>query len=647
MNEFNIMLKKGEKMIQNLEKLKEEYKTYEKKAQALSKLINEVENFEDINLKSFKEDIKGLIEKFKSPNVVISVVAEVSNGKSTFLNSLVFKSNVLHNGIGAVTATIFRIEYADYYSIKSSIIDKKFSSIEELQTAIKEYNKIIREKVDNKEKVNIEEVVVTLPNENLKQGIVLYDTPGFGSLDEDQILPILKTAVFKSDAVIMLLDISQGLKKGEKEFVKTILKSIPPKKRYIVMNKIDAVISEDDLELMDEEEIQAQLKKVTNDTLKELANLSGIEPNDIRHYKVSAKKALIGYIKNRENALKESGFIEFEKDLWEKVISEKEEVFSERINNFKNLKNNVLSILDNQKKQVEETIQTLESLKEMLLNQRADIEAVLNSSIHKFKAYKDKILQIDMKLSSNDIFSKIENIIQREIYESLNREITITDKLKFWKQKEVYDEVVKKALKNAEKDIKILIQKEFNKFIDEVYNIQEDINRTIDNVNGKLSKFENLNISKIEKLDVIKRDEKFVFKNVNKRDIIQNYLGDSIDEFDWIDIINIFTNLVDSIITYLSKFYINSDKFHKDMSEGITREILENIKGEFEIKLKQAISDIKSLSFEIISTPSHIETRLREILRSLESHQEKEKEIQKNRDRLEKIENYISQVKSL
>ena len=634
-------------MIQNLEKLKEEYKTYEKKAQALSKLINEVENFEDINLKSFKEDIKGLIEKFKSPNVVISVVAEVSNGKSTFLNSLVFKSNVLHNGIGAVTATIFRIEYADYYSIKSSIIDKKFSSIEELQTAIKEYNKIIREKVDNKEKVNIEEVVVTLPNENLKQGIVLYDTPGFGSLDEDQILPILKTAVFKSDAVIMLLDISQGLKKGEKEFVKTILKSIPPKKRYIVMNKIDAVISEDDLELMDEEEIQAQLKKVTNDTLKELANLSGIEPNDIRHYKVSAKKALIGYIKNRENALKESGFIEFEKDLWEKVISEKEEVFSERINNFKNLKNNVLSILDNQKKQVEETIQTLESLKEMLLNQRADIEAVLNSSIHKFKAYKDKILQIDMKLSSNDIFSKIENIIQREIYESLNREITITDKLKFWKQKEVYDEVVKKALKNAEKDIKILIQKEFNKFIDEVYNIQEDINRTIDNVNGKLSKFENLNISKIEKLDVIKRDEKFVFKNVNKRDIIQNYLGDSIDEFDWIDIINIFTNLVDSIITYLSKFYINSDKFHKDMSEGITREILENIKGEFEIKLKQAISDIKSLSFEIISTPSHIETRLREILRSLESHQEKEKEIQKNRDRLEKIENYISQVKSL
>jgi len=646
-NEFNIMLKKGEKMIQNLEKLKEEYKTYEKKAQALSKLINEVENFEDINLKSFKEDIKGLIEKFKSPNVVISVVAEVSNGKSTFLNSLVFKSNVLHNGIGAVTATIFRIEYADYYSIKSSIIDKKFSSIEELQTAIKEYNKIIREKVDNKEKVNIEEVVVTLPNENLKQGIVLYDTPGFGSLDEDQILPILKTAVFKSDAVIMLLDISQGLKKGEKEFVKTILKSIPPKKRYIVMNKIDAVISEDDLELMDEEEIQAQLKKVTNDTLKELANLSGIEPNDIRHYKVSAKKALIGYIKNRENALKESGFIEFEKDLWEKVISEKEEVFSERINNFKNLKNNVLSILDNQKKQVEETIQTLESLKEMLLNQRADIEAVLNSSIHKFKAYKDKILQIDMKLSSNDIFSKIENIIQREIYESLNREITITDKLKFWKQKEVYDEVVKKALKNAEKDIKILIQKEFNKFIDEVYNIQEDINRTIDNVNGKLSKFENLNISKIEKLDVIKRDEKFVFKNVNKRDIIQNYLGDSIDEFDWIDIINIFTNLVDSIITYLSKFYINSDKFHKDMSEGITREILENIKGEFEIKLKQAISDIKSLSFEIISTPSHIETRLREILRSLESHQEKEKEIQKNRDRLEKIENYISQVKSL
>ena len=642
-------------MINNLERLKKEYNEYENKAIALSNILKDVENsglVESLNKgQNFNEDIKGFIEKFKSPNVVVSVVAEVSNGKSTFLNSLIFKNNVLHSGLGAVTATIFKIKYDESYSFNSSYLKQKFQSIEELQEAVKQYNKKIREKVDNDEKVEIEEVTITLPDENLKQGIVLYDTPGFGALDEAQILPILKQAVSKSDAVIMLLDISQGLKKGEKEFVKNVLKSIPAKKRYIVLNKMDSVVDEDDFDLMDEKEIKQQIEKVTNDTLNELSKLSNIDKKEIRHYKVSAKKALVGYVKNKEEALKESNFIEFENDFWHKVISEKEEVFNERIDSFNELKNNVLIILNKQQVEIEKTLETLNAMKEALLTQRADLEAVLNNSINKFNQYKTRVLSTT-EFDIDRIFREMEKIFYINIVENLESNISLFDKAKFWALQEKYEKEIESAMKKSESKIKSIINNSVNSFLENIYNVQEELNQTIEEVNTKLKSFDNLNISLIDKLDIVnKKGDRINIKNLNFNGYIDapDYFNQTIWSIVAAEYAFIFLGplglIVGSVLAYL--FSKNKENPNEKIAREITNEIMDKMDYDLKPKFKEVINKLRVLSIEIVSAPQNIETRLKEVLRSLESPEEKEKEIQKNQRNLDTLKSYVSQINNI
>ena len=48
---------------------------------------------------SYLIEADGLAKQLENPNISLSVVAEVANGKSTFLNALIFKDQVLHSGL--------------------------------------------------------------------------------------------------------------------------------------------------------------------------------------------------------------------------------------------------------------------------------------------------------------------------------------------------------------------------------------------------------------------------------------------------------------------------------------------------------------------------------------------------------------------
>ena len=212
-----------------------------------------------------------------------------------------------------------------------------------------------------------------MPNEHLKKGIILYDTPGFGALDEEAIIPILNKAIQSSDAVVMLLDVSQGLKKGEKNFMENTLKSIPANKRYVALNKIDAVLDEDD----DENEIQEQIDKVVNDTLKELSKMGNIPKEEIKHYEISAQTALTGYKKNREELLEMSGFPQFEEDLWKDLVAKKEEIFNDRAELYTKITDSIESLIDKEIESFTKTKQDLDNLLQNTKAQKLELEKLL------------------------------------------------------------------------------------------------------------------------------------------------------------------------------------------------------------------------------------------------------------------------------
>ncbi|RLA69662.1 MAG: hypothetical protein DRG30_09960, partial [Epsilonproteobacteria bacterium] len=240
--------------MKEFQKLKEEQFSYledVRKFEALVGLMNRsgIDLLEkSLATSSYLVEADGLAKQLQNPNISLSVVAEVANGKSTFLNALIFKDQVLHSGAGAVTARLFKVDYGEKYTLTIDNRTTNYRNIESLKKSAEKLNEETRRKMDTEKKVSendVKEVHITLPHQALKEGITIYDTPGFGSLDELLVIPLITEAVAKSDAVIMLLDIAQGFKKGEDKFVRDVLKSIPADKRFIVFNKIDGVISED------------------------------------------------------------------------------------------------------------------------------------------------------------------------------------------------------------------------------------------------------------------------------------------------------------------------------------------------------------------------------------------------------------------
>jgi len=279
-----------------------------------------------VKTKDLSNYIVGVIEKFDRDTINISVVAEVSSGKSTFLNALIFEKKVLDVRAGETTAKVFKISYGE--NIDNDSLKKKIKGINDRAKSEISKENFSLEDVD----INDYMVDLTSGNEKLRKGIVLYDTPGFGTLNEKVMFKLIKEAVNRSDAVILLLDIAQGLKKDEAKFIEGALSYIKKDKRFIVLNKFDSVIDEDEDE--DEEDIQDQINKVVSDTKNEICKMSeNIDRSvlDRQTYYLSAKKALSGKSTNNPKNLEFSRFPLFEESFWGRIVEAKKETFEENV----------------------------------------------------------------------------------------------------------------------------------------------------------------------------------------------------------------------------------------------------------------------------------------------------------------------------
>ncbi|HIC78478.1 MAG TPA: hypothetical protein EYP02_04775, partial [Sulfurovum sp.] len=277
------------------------------------------------DIKNIKLELTGLIDKFQRDTINISILSEVSSGKSTFLNALVFGESILESTIGETTAKIFNIRYGKKFSINGE--EKESLLALKKQISIENHKNL--ESINNNENINNLQSIITLPNENLKRGIELYDTPGFATINESAILPLLKDTISKSDATILLLDISQGIKKSEYHFIENMIPRIQNNKRFIVLNKYDTLIDEENLILKSKEQIDSELKNLIHNIESKLQLLQK-EPNKkIDTYHLSAKKALVSKIENDTVKFEESRFGLFEKDFWSRVITAKGEIFED------------------------------------------------------------------------------------------------------------------------------------------------------------------------------------------------------------------------------------------------------------------------------------------------------------------------------
>ncbi|WP_026393933.1 dynamin family protein [Acetobacterium malicum] len=181
--------------------------------------------------------IENLKTKIANRELVISVIGQFKRGKTSFING-VLEAAVLPVGIIPVTSVATKISYGE------ELAEVHFKTGESQTVALEQLVGYIAEQQNPNNQKGVSFVNLFLPDDFLKDGITLVDTPGVGSIHQnntDEAYAFMKD----SDAIIFMLSVDSPINEIEREFLVEARNYAA--KFYFAINKIDT-ISPADLE---------------------------------------------------------------------------------------------------------------------------------------------------------------------------------------------------------------------------------------------------------------------------------------------------------------------------------------------------------------------------------------------------------------
>lgn len=164
--------------------LKQELTTdLEKRLQRLEKAgleINLLRLIEQIvtrnGLVEFRPRIDTLAARLEDDSFELALFGRVSSGKSSMLNALL-GTDVLPVGINPITAVPTKLRYGPEIRAAVAFGDGRSEAV-----SIQELSRLVTEQGNPGNLKNVVRALVEVPSHRLKQGVLLVDTPGLGSL---------------------------------------------------------------------------------------------------------------------------------------------------------------------------------------------------------------------------------------------------------------------------------------------------------------------------------------------------------------------------------------------------------------------------------------------------------------------------------
>ena len=179
--------------------------------------------------------VQKLRKKLESDHVTVSVIGQFKRGKSALVNRIL-EDEVLPVGIVPVTAVVTTVEYGE----KSAAVHFNNGVVKEVE--FDEISTYVNEQENQDNKLNVTKVAIKTPSEFLKSGLTFVDTPGVGSMHENNTVEAY-AFVKESDAVIFTLSVDSPINQIEIDFLKNAKEYAA--KFYFAINKIDAIADED------------------------------------------------------------------------------------------------------------------------------------------------------------------------------------------------------------------------------------------------------------------------------------------------------------------------------------------------------------------------------------------------------------------
>ena len=267
---------------------------------------------------SERELVEEVKRKLEENRFNLVVLGQFKRGKTTFVNALLGK-RLLPSAVLPLTSIVTAIEYGE--KERAEVI---FHSGEVKEIPIEDIRLYVTEKENPANEKGVKYVRVFYPGSLLEKGIILVDTPGVGSLYDNN-TDVTYDFLPRVDAAVFLLTVDPPLSKEEAAFLKDIFPHV--ERIFFVLNKVDYIA-------------QDELLDVLSFVRENLERLLGKEGLSI--YPISARMALEGRINGDEELVKRSGILRLEGELEDFLLREKAQVV------LRSSVNKLLSVLSTQ-----------------------------------------------------------------------------------------------------------------------------------------------------------------------------------------------------------------------------------------------------------------------------------------------------------
>lgn len=187
-------------------------------------------------LVEFLPTIERISERMQNPCFEIAFFGRVSSGKSSLLNRIT-GCDVLPIGVTPVTAVPTRISAG-----RTAGALVRFTDTRDLAIPVERLGEFVTEQGNPGNHKHVADVLVQLPSERLKEGVVLVDTPGVGSLA----LAGSAAAVAylpRCDLGVVLIDAGSALMAEDLALVRSLLEAGAPP--MVLLSKADLVNASD------------------------------------------------------------------------------------------------------------------------------------------------------------------------------------------------------------------------------------------------------------------------------------------------------------------------------------------------------------------------------------------------------------------
>lgn len=353
------------------------------------------------------DNLINLMDFASKKELVLLVCGEFKKGKSSFVNALL-SQELCPVADGIATSTVSIIRYGEkpkairhYSTLETEMNNGEKLSLKEEEISIDNITRFAKgttDEIDNTMYIDIE-----VPNAMLKNGLVLIDTPGVGSLDPRHLFLTLQ-ALPKADAFFFVTDTGEPMTTTELDFVKKRL--VPTEKPFVVLlNKSDDLDS-DELENHVEDAEKKLLASCGDkiDCIPVSAELwkQSNEDKDELWRKKSNCDAVVAVLDEFRTS-REKLLTEKFREQFLVYLDDMKKLIDERIDSMKNSTNEELLSL-------QQKLNEIGAFKNMLMNENSEFRTKINSII---KSSQEKVMHEFSRESVLLSTEKLEEILNK------------------------------------------------------------------------------------------------------------------------------------------------------------------------------------------------------------------------------------------